>query len=633
MQRLDEIVDLYLHMDTNYALMITGDWGAGKTHYFKHTLKDKISNTPVYKDNSKKYRPILVSLFGLKSVEEIQAEIFLCLYPFLKNAKLKLGATIGKAVIKGILHLKGLGEYSTFVDEVGNTGKAVDKKELIKFEELVICFDDLERISPNLKIEELIGFINSLVESENVKVLIIANQGKGALTDEKFKEFQEKVIGNTIEFISTIGDSYESILKDKFSGFKQYREFLENNKDFVLEVFTKKTSNLRTMIFALNYFHQIYSEVNNQLFNENNLKDKKEEILLNLLKFTLSISIEYKESKITFKKRNELDATSSIDWSAFLSNTNSWQANNSSEKEKEKTDREKFIEDYYTNDKFNFYNSVYDYVTGGTAFKYPLLIEELKRTYHIEEKTILPQYEVYNKLGYQSCFALSNDEYLKTTKKMLEYAYNGSYDITLYLTVFHFATRFGNPLNLNLDRLEKAIIKGMIKGKKNYKHNHPLDFHLSISSNTEHIDHIKRIRKAALDLNNEILSDTKTEESSELEKLCYENFEDFYKKVLDNQQSFYFDPIFSKFNADKFYSYFFNSEPSRRWEIVKFMSDRYREYPSSQLKPDIAFLQKVKDRAERRSNQLSGKNVTGFVYSELVKYLQLAIDRLNATTH
>ncbi|WP_204298523.1 hypothetical protein, partial [Stenotrophomonas maltophilia] len=70
-----------------------------------------------------------------------------------------------------------------------------------------------------------------------------------------------------------------------------------------------------------------------------------------------------------------------------------------------------------------------------------------------------------------------------------------------------------------------------------------------------------------------------------------------------------------------------------RWEIVKFMSDRYREYPSSQLKPDIAFLQKVKDRAERRSNQLSGKNVTGFVYSELVKYLQLAIDRLNATTH
>lgn len=632
MQRLDEIVDLYLHMDTNYALMITGDWGAGKTHYFKHTLKDKISLTPVYKDNSKNYRPILVSLFGLKSVEEIQAEIFLCLYPFLKNAKLKLGATIGKAVIKGILHLKGLGEYSTFVEEVGEVAKAVDKKNLIKFEELVICFDDLERISPTLKIEELIGFINSLVESENVKVLIIANQGKGALNDDKYKEFKEKVIGNTIEFIPIISDSYDSILKDKFSGFKQYKEFLETNKDFVLEVFSKKSSNLRTLIFGLNYFHQVYSEVNNQLFKENNLKEKQTEILLNLLKFTISISTEYKEGRITFKKRNELDASSEIDWSAFLSNTNSWQGNKNAEKEKEKTEREIFIEDYYTNDKFNFYNSVYDYVTGGTAFKYSSLIEELKKIYHIEENIVQPQYEVYNKLGYQSCFSLSNDEYLSTTKKMLAYAYNGSYDITLYLTIFHFATRFNNPLNINLDRLEKAIIKGMVKGKKNYKYDHSLDFHLSLSSDTEHLDHIKRIRKAAIDLNKEILSDTKTKESSELETLCYDNFEEFSKKVLDHQQSFYFDPIFAKFDADKFYSFFYNSEPGRRWEIVRFFSSRYDDFPSSQLKSDILFLKKLKDRVDRKGKRLSGKNITGFVYSELDKYLQKSIDKLNAAT-
>lgn len=626
MQRLDEIVDLYLQMDTNYALMITGDWGVGKTHYFKHTLKDKISATPVFKDNSKKYRPILVSLFGLKSVEEIQSEIFLCLYPILKNAKFKLGATIGKAVAKGILHLKGLGEYSKYVEEID-----VNQSSLINFEELVLCFDDLERISKNLNIEEFIGYVNTLVESENVKILIIANEGK--ITDQNYNALKEKVVGNSIEFIPSIGDSYNSILTDKFTGFQSYKEFLETNKDFILETFSKKTTNLRTLIFALNYFHRIYSEVNNQLFSEDNLKEKQAEILLNLLKFTIAISIEYKEGRITFKKRNELDASSEIDWSAFLSNTNSWQGNTNTEKEKVKTEREVFIEDFYTNDKFNFYNSVYDYITGGTVFKYSSLIDELKKIYHVEENIIQPQYEVYNKLGYQSCFSLDNEEYLKTTKKMLDYAYKGSYDITLYLTIFHFATRFSNPLNFNLDRLEKAIIKGMIKGKKNYKHNHSLDFHLSLSSDTEHLDNIKRIRKAALDLNNEILSDTKTEESSELEKLCYDNFEEFYKKVLDRQQSFYFDPIFSKFNADSFYSFFYNSEPSKRWEIVRFFSNRYVDYPSTQLKRDIPFLQKLKDRAERKSKQLSGKNVTGFVYSELVKYLQIGIDRLNATTH
>jgi len=187
MQQIKEIVKQYLQMDTNYALMITGDWGIGKTHYFKHTLKKEISETPVFSDNDKNYKPILVSLFGIKSVEEIQSEIFLCLYPFLKNTKIKLSATIGKAIVKGILHLKGFGEYSKYVEEID-----VNKKSLINFEELVICFDDLERKSENLKIEELIGYINSLVENENVKILLIANEEK--IEDSSYKKLKEKTV-------------------------------------------------------------------------------------------------------------------------------------------------------------------------------------------------------------------------------------------------------------------------------------------------------------------------------------------------------------------------------------------------------------------------------------------------------
>ncbi len=626
MQRLDKIVDLYLKMDTNYALMITGAWGVGKTYYFKHTLNTKISTTSVFKNNSKYYRPILVSLFGLKSVEEIQSEIFLCLYPFLKNAKFKLGATIGKAVAKGILHLKGLGEYSKYVEEID-----VNQSSLINFDEIVLCFDDLERISKNLNIEEFIGYVNTLVESENVKILIIANEGK--IYDQNYNALKEKVVGNSIEFIPSISDSFDSILTDKFAGFQQYKTFLETNKDFILEIFLKKSTNLRTLIFALNYFHLVYSEITNQLFSENNLKEKQAEVLLNLLKFTLAISNEYKEGRITFKKRNELDASSEIDWSVFLSNTNPSQGNTNKETEKVKSSKVVFIEDYYTNDKFNFYNSVYDYVTGGTVFDYSSLVDELKKIYHIEENIIKPQYEVYNNLGYQSCFSLKNDEYLRATKKMLRYAYNGSYDITLYLTVFHFATRFNNPLNFNLDILEKSIIKGMIKGKKNYNHNQSLDFRLSISTDPEYKDHIDRIRIAAIDLNKEILSDTKSEESSELEKLCYDNFEEFSKNALDHQKSFYFDSFFAKFDAGKFYSFFYNSEPGKRWEIVRFFSSRYENYLSSQLKADIPFLKKLKYSVERKSKQLSGKNITGFVYAEFDKYLQMSIDKLNSATN
>jgi Cdc6-like AAA superfamily ATPase len=94
MQKLNEIVDLYLKMSTNYALLITGEWGIGKTYYFKKVLSERISKTPVFNDNRKKYKPILISLFGLKSIEEIQLQIFLCLYPLLKGTKFKLGSSI-----------------------------------------------------------------------------------------------------------------------------------------------------------------------------------------------------------------------------------------------------------------------------------------------------------------------------------------------------------------------------------------------------------------------------------------------------------------------------------------------------------------------------------------------------------
>ncbi len=629
MQQLDKIVNLYLSMDTNYALMLTGDWGAGKTYYFKHTLDAKISETPVFKDQKKRYRPILVSLFGLKSVEEIQSEVFLCLYPILKSSKLKLSSTIGKAIIKGILNLKGLGEYDTFTEGIEEAGKNVDKKKLIKFEELVICFDDLERISPNLKIEELIGFVNSLVENENVKVLIIANKGKGALSDVTYKDFEEKTIGNTIEFIHDFNTSYDSILKNKYSAYKGYISFLEENKDFVLNVFSKKSENLRTLIFALNYFQLIYSEIYNNLFKNENLKERKTEILLNILKFTISISIEYKKGELTFKKRNDLDDTFISNLSLILPAMNQSSVYAGKDKEKEKTAREIFIENYYTGDTFIFYKSVYDYITGGTTFDYSLLLLELQTNYHIQENIIPEQYEVFNKLVYPSCYSLNNTEYLKLTRKMLNYSYSGSYDLYLYPTIFHFATRFGNPLKLNISRVEKSIISGMIKGKNNYTYDRSLEIHFSRSTDMEYKENWEQIKKAAIELNNKIQSDSKAIVALQLEELCYTNFEEFSRKILDHKQPHYCNPIFSKFNADKFYSYFNNSSPNQRWEIVCLFSNRYVHNSSSQLKPDIPFLQKLKYRIERKNNRLSGKNVTGFIYSEFEKDLQKSIESLN----
>ena len=61
---LDREVHRYLAMDTNYAFMITGPWGSGKTYYFENILKPKvIERTEVFSNAKYRYKCVSVSLF------------------------------------------------------------------------------------------------------------------------------------------------------------------------------------------------------------------------------------------------------------------------------------------------------------------------------------------------------------------------------------------------------------------------------------------------------------------------------------------------------------------------------------------------------------------------------------------
>ena len=68
-------------------------------------------------------------------------------------------------------------------------------KDLTGTDDLFVCFDDLDRKSESLSIEEFSGFVNLLTES-NVKVLTICNENK--VLD--FTKYKEKIVGITIPF-------------------------------------------------------------------------------------------------------------------------------------------------------------------------------------------------------------------------------------------------------------------------------------------------------------------------------------------------------------------------------------------------------------------------------------------------
>lgn len=605
MQNLKEIVDYYLKSNTNYALMITGEWGIGKTYYFKNILSKEISQTSTYNNSSKTYRPIPVSLFGLKSIEEIQSEIFLCLYPILKNNKLKLGASIGKAVAKGMLHFIGVGEFTNYIEEIN-----VNSNDFINFEELVLCFDDLERISENLKLEELIGYINSLVENENVKVVIIANENK--IDTENYHILKEKVVGNSIEYISSIENTFDSLIEVKFSGDHLYNSFLIENKSFIIDVFSKKSKNIRILSYCLSYFQDIFSKITSNLNSENILKEKEKEIFQKLLRFSIAISIEYKEGNISYSNRNSLDEVFLIGLDLLFENNNLPK----DKEQKEKTFREQFYTDYFEDKEYVYFKSIYDFLTGGNIFNYKDVFNELNKHYNIEQNEIQPHYEVLNSLNYQNCFTLTDKEYLELIKRLIKFCDEGLYEITDYLSIFHYITRFNNPLNYNLVNLEKKIIKGMKKGKPNYRFTPSLKSYLNVDENSKYKTHLINILNEALLLNAQALEKEEKSLAFDLESKCYENFAEFFTEVLRNDKNYSYNPILKDFNSYKFYKFFLNNDNQGKWQIIKFLSYRYKKYGNHALKLELLFFQELEVRIEHKCKKIKKGNLSGFLFSE-----------------
>ena len=75
MEDLVESILDYIRSDyTDYAIMINGEWGSGKTYFWNNKIKPKIDGMQF---NGKKYSTIYMSLYGISNLEEISKKIFI----------------------------------------------------------------------------------------------------------------------------------------------------------------------------------------------------------------------------------------------------------------------------------------------------------------------------------------------------------------------------------------------------------------------------------------------------------------------------------------------------------------------------------------------------------------------------
>ena len=199
------------------AVLIDGEWGSGKTFFIKEKL------IPELKRNYSEYSILYISLYGLDSCSQLMNEIYEAQYSNIirKNLGDSKGELLEKGLnIAGKLITTGLKYFNIDPKDLPSISDIKDIKDII------IIFDDLERC--NIDVNQLLGFINNLVEHNDIQVIIVANQAEiGRINTTK--DLATKYLVAMDERINLPED--ESCKKDNFLNCKyKHKKNDETNK-------------------------------------------------------------------------------------------------------------------------------------------------------------------------------------------------------------------------------------------------------------------------------------------------------------------------------------------------------------------------------------------------------------------
>jgi len=218
-QYLLEKENAYLLDDNNNGktIMLSGAWGSGKTHFWQHEIEPELKNK--LQDKACVY----VSLYGKESLSDIKSDVYLS-----ANGKNILSTEVSTF---GIEALSAIKDSDLAIGKAAKAGMALfDSKKIQKgIAKLkkggIICFDDFERKSKNVDLNDLFGFISQLAINLECKVIIILNSD--VFKDKEaaiFTRVKEKTINKYFNFNPSFEELFKSIAKSsKYSELDNYK--------------------------------------------------------------------------------------------------------------------------------------------------------------------------------------------------------------------------------------------------------------------------------------------------------------------------------------------------------------------------------------------------------------------------
>jgi hypothetical protein len=521
MKNLIDAVELYLKTtETDYAILIKGEWGCGKTHFYKNVLSKRITKLG--------YKPVYISLFGIADSVELSLRLFLEVNPKVGSLlKSKAGQKVSglTKVVLGSLSFHGLKL---------DIGK-LNLKDWISLKgNYLLCFDDLERTV--LGISEVFGYINNFIEHDKCKVLMIANENE-IKKDDSYWRLKEKIFGYTVEYVPNIDNVLTTII-ESFKDAK-LRSFLTQHKNTILQMLqNRKLLNIRILKHAL----QSYKFIHDYLIEQK--KESLNNFGVRLLLFTLSVSYAVKSGNDAIIEELKM-VSSTVDFELKM--------HFSDEKRKNKSELKDFYERLYDSIPYGlfFSRSVLDYILNG-FFNADTLGYEIKAEMKEVEDPITKSIRTL----FYEWFELSDSEFEALIENVLNYVREGKIGINLYPTIFSSISYFSQQRlireeNVNLvEFFKQGLKKAYELMSTSYDGTKSLTVlgHLSESEPSKEYEEIKKVTEQYI---GEIEGDWFRKKVENIFELLPEKIEEFSTCLLDEKEHCWSKPIFKYYSMEK----------------------------------------------------------------------------------
>ena len=568
MEDLVESILDYIRSDyTDYAIMINGEWGSGKTHFWNNKIRKKIESMQL---NGKRYTTIYMSLYGISNLEEISKKIFIETTQLMDKNLRKYMDSHGQTTIPEYAKT-GLDMANFF--GVTQNGDKIDYADFFSTDDKVLCFDDLERA--NVDVIDILGYINNFVEHDHIKTIIICNEKELAtklkssnlemktfiatyLLDRQgelnkadkpmvekiqdkiehvfdkandYERIKEKLIGETFEYAPKFDYIINGILM-RYENEPDLIRFYRENTRLIISTFERSgTRNLRILKHALNDFKKIFDMVNRSYPNTSH------RVMQTMLIFTIAISFEIKAGKVT--KNKFMNIKDNEEYKAILVSSRVLMDN-------KQFYIKEFDSNYYYNFKaeYRFFKFI-EYYVRTRIFDMRIFkdnMEVIRKTIDTEK---LPGYK---RLLTEEYWKIGDDEFGEVIEDIMKDVREGNLELIDIVKIYAYFSYFSRKglIEYDIKTLKNTFFNGMNIASLNSDYCEDVEEELAKIAIEEFTEDMEEILKHFDNLNSQLLDKKNKETAEEVFKCIPMKMEQFYEQFDKNCMKIpifkYYDP-------------------------------------------------------------------------------------------